>query len=276
VTGLLVTGAGGMLGRDLVAAASDGELTALTHHDLDITNASDCARAVAAAAPAVIINCAAWTDVDGAERDEAAALAVNRDGAANLAAAARDAGARLIHLSTDYVFDGAATRPYLESDATAPRSAYGRTKLAGEAAVLGASPAHAVVRTAWLFGAGRGNFVTFVLDCAREGRPIPAFTDQFGCPTYTAHLARKLLDLAAGDAAGVIHATAAGHCSRYQLAEAILDAAGLEATITPTSRAGHAADRPAWSVLASERDDEPLPPWQDGLAAFLAARSALA
>jgi dTDP-4-dehydrorhamnose reductase len=272
----MVTGAGGMLGRDLVAAAAarDLEIIAPTHDELDIRDEQASARAVAVSRAGVLINCAAYNDVDGAERDEAAALAVNGDGPRNLALAARVAGARLLHVSTDYVFDGTATRPYVESDATAPRSAYGRTKLAGELAVLVASPRHAVVRTAWLFGAGRANFVSWVLDRARGGRPIPAFTDQFGCPTYTGHLADKLLDLAAGERGGIFHAVAASHCSRFEFAQAILAAAGLDAPVTPAVRATHAADRPAWSVLASERDPRPLPPWPDGLAAYLAERKA--
>jgi dTDP-4-dehydrorhamnose reductase len=278
VTRILVTGAAGMLGRDLVAAAAARELEIIapTHDELDICDERETARAVAVARAPVVINCAAFNDVDGAERDEAAALAVNGDGPRNLAIAARVAGARLLHVSTDYVFDGTATQPYVESDATAPRSAYGRTKLAGERAVLAASPRHAVVRTAWLFGAGRGNFVSWVLECARDGRPITAFTDQFGCPTYTGHLADKLLDLAADERGGVFHAVAASHCSRFEFAQAILAAAGIDTQVTPTVRATHAADRPAWSVLASERDPRPLPCWRDGLSAYLAERKALA
>jgi dTDP-4-dehydrorhamnose reductase len=267
-----------MLGRDLIAAAAarDLEILAPPHDELDICDEQATARAVAVARADAVINCAAYNNVDGAERDEAAALAVNGDGPRNLAIAARVAGARLVHVSTDYVFDGTATRPYVESDRTAPRSAYGRTKLAGELAVLAASPGHAVVRTAWLFGAGRANFVSWVLDCARDGRPITVFSDQFGCPTYTGDLAEKLLDLAGDSRAGIFHAVAASHCSRFEFAQAILAAAGLQAELTPTLRATHAADRPAWSVLASERDPQPLPPWQDGLAAYLAERKALA
>ena len=273
MTRILVTGAGGMLGRDIVAAGGDVEIVALTHGDLDITDPTATAAAVAGADPDVVINCAAWTDVDGAERDEAAALAINATGPGNLAAAAHAAGARMLHLSTDYVFDGTATRPYLESDPTAPRSAYGRTKLAGELAVLAASPAHAVVRTAWLFGAGRSNFVSFVLARAEAGEDIPAFTDQFGCPTYTVHLAEKLLELALDDRGGVFHEVAASHCSRFEFAESILATAEIAGTVVPTSRATHSADRPAWSVLASERDEKPLPPWREGLAAYLGLRA---
>jgi dTDP-4-dehydrorhamnose reductase len=271
---ILVTGAGGMVARDLLAEA--GDAVGLTHDDLDITDAAACMAAVADAGADVVVNCAAWTNVDSAEEHERAALAVNGAGAGNLARAAAAAGARMIHLSTDYVFDGTATRPYVESDPTGPATAYGRTKLAGELEVLAASPRHAVVRTAWLFGVGRGSFVTFVLDRARAGEPIPAFTDQFGCPTYTGHLARKLLALAEGELAGVLHETATSHCSRFEFAAAILDAAGVEAEVVPVLRATQAAPRPAWSVLASERDPEPLPPWREGLEAFLAQREALA
>ncbi len=132
------------------------------------------------------------------------------------------------------------------------------------------------MRTAWLFGAGRSNFVSWVLDCGASGREIPAFTDQFGCPTYTVHLARKLLELAAEERGGVFHEAASSHCSRFEFAETILATAGLAGHVVATSRATHAADRPAWSVLASERDEAPMPPWQEGLAAFLSERGARA
>ena len=182
--------------------------------------------------------------------------------------------ARLIHVSTDYVFDGTATRPYVESDPTGPTTAYGRTKLAGERAALASSPRHAVARTAWIFGMGRSNFVTFVLEQAAAGRPVAAFTDQFGCPTYSVHLAEKLLDLAAQERGGVFHEAASGHCSRHEFALAILARAGVEGEIVPALRASLPAPRPAWSVLSSERDPDPLPSWQDGLDAFLALRRA--
>ena len=274
---VLVTGAGGMLGRDLTAAAADAEIVALTREDLDIRDATAAAGAVAAARPEVVINCAAWTDVDGAEREEAAALAVNGDGAGNLALAANAAGARLIHVSTDYVFDGTARTPYVESDEPAPRGAYGRTKLAGERAVLAAPGAHAVVRTAGLFGPHGRNFVATMLGLARQGREeVAVVTDQVGCPTFTGHLAVKLLDLARGGGSGIFHEAGAGRCSWFEFARAIFAHAGLEVRVTPTTSAEFVrpAARPAWSVLASERDPEPLPPWQDGLAAYFAALGA--
>jgi dTDP-4-dehydrorhamnose reductase len=272
---LLVTGAGGMLGRDVVAAARahGHECAGLARGQLDVTDRSAVEVAVADAGPEVIVNCAAWTDVDGAESDEAAALAVNGAGAGNLARAAVAVGARVVQVSTDYVFDGTATRPYVESDPTAPLSAYGRTKLAGEHEVLDASPDHAVVRTAWLFGAGGANFVATMLTLAAGGRDeIAVVTDQVGCPTFTGHLAEKLLEVAAERRAGILHAAAAGHCSRNEFAQAIFAAAGYDVRVSATTSAvqTRAAARPAWSVLASERDRQPLPPWADGLNAYLA------
>ena len=273
---ILVTGAGGMLGREVVAAAAARGLdcAGLAHGELDVTDAAAVRDAIREYAPATIVNCAGWTDVDSAETHENEALAINRDGPALLAAAASATGARLVHVSTDYVFDGTATAPYLESDPTGPATAYGRTKLAGERAALASSPRHAVARTAWIFGSGRSNFVTFVLEQAAAGRPISAFTDQFGCPTYSVHLAEKLLDLAAQERGGIFHEAASGHCSRHEFAQAILAQAGVEGEIVPALRASLPAPRPAWSVLSSERDPDPLPSWQDGLDAFLALRRA--
>jgi dTDP-4-dehydrorhamnose reductase len=275
---ILVTGAGGMLGREVVRAAPARgvECVGLAHGELDITDAAAVRAALHEYSPDTVINCAGWTDVDSAEAHEDEALAINRDGTAVLASEASARMARLIHVSTDYVFDGTATRPYVESDPTGPSTAYGRTKLAGERAALASSPMHAVARTAWIFGTGRSNFVTFVLDQAAAGRPVQAFTDQFGCPTYTGHLAEKLLDIARDGACGILHEVAAGYCSRFELAHAILEAAGLGGTVQAVSRVGQGANRPAWSVLASERDGEPLPPWPDGLDAYLAQMRAAA
>jgi dTDP-4-dehydrorhamnose reductase len=272
---VLVAGAEGMLGRDVVAAGlSRGlECVGLSHAQLDVTDERAVAAAVAGAAPDVVVNCAGWTDVDGAEDNEAAALAVNGAGAGNLARAAREAGAQMLHVSTDYVFDGTATRPYVESDPTGPRTAYGRTKLAGEYAVLGASHSHAVVRTAWLFGPGGANFVATMLRLAAAGRDeVAVVTDQVGCPTFTGHLAEKLLDLAWQRRGGVFHAAAAGQCSWNEFAQAIFAAAGVEVRVTATTSDALArpAARPAWSVLASERGGSPLPAWEDGLSAYLA------
>jgi dTDP-4-dehydrorhamnose reductase len=264
-----------MVGREVVRAGRERghDCLGISHRQLDVTDEDAVATAVAGAAPEVLINCAGWTDVDGAESHEPAALAVNGAGAGNLARAALAARAQLLHVSTDYVFDGTATRPYVESDPTGPRTAYGRTKLAGEHAVLAASDDHAVVRTAWLFGPGGRNFAATMLGLAAAGRDeVAVVTDQIGCPTYTGHLAEKLLDLAARRRGGVFHAAGGGHCSWNEFAQAIFAAAGFDVRVTPTTSDALArpAARPAWSVLVSERDSSPLPAWQDGLAAYLA------
>ncbi len=271
---VLVPGAAGMLGSDVVAAAQARgyDVVALTRSELDVTDDAAVDEAVAAAGADAIVNCAAFTDVDGAEADEVTAFAVNAHGAGNLARAASRCGARLVHVSTDYVFDGTATEPYVESDRTDPRSAYGRTKLGGEHAVLATSTAHAVVRSAWLFGPRGRNFVATMLALAGDGRrEVAVVTDQVGCPTYTAHLAGRLLDIANAGRGGVFHAAGSGHCSWAEFARAIFAAAGVDLAVTETTSEalGRAAPRPAWSVLASERSDVVLPSWQEGLSAYL-------
>jgi len=272
---LLVTGAGGMLGTDVLAAARarGHDCFGLARAELDVTDAHAVAVAIAGHVPDAVVNCAAWTDVEGAEAKEPAALAVNGTGAGNLARAATAAGAQLVQVSTDYVFDGSATRPYVESDPTAALCAYGRTKLAGEHEVIAASAQHAVVRTAWLFGPGGQNFVTTMLRLAAgAGDELAVVVDEVGCPTFTGHLAPRLVELAESRAGGVFHLAGAGHCSRNEFAKAIFATAGLPLRVTETTQAKLAmlAARPPWSVLGSERDIEPLPPWQDGLAAYRA------
>jgi len=272
---VLVAGAGGMLGGEVTAAAHarGHECVGLGHAELDVADAAAVADAVARIAPDAIVNCAAWTDVEGAESQEPAAFAVNATGAGNLARAAAAAGAHLVQVSTDYVFDGTARRPYVESDATHALNAYGRTKLAGEQEVLAASPGHAVVRTAWLFGPGGGNFVTTMLRLAGGADELAVVVDEVGCPTYTGHLAPRLIALAQEHGGGVFHLAGAGHCSRNEFARAIFTTAGVSLRVTETTRAALArrAVRPPWSVLSSERGIEPLPSWRDGLAAYRSA-----
>ena len=272
---LLVTGAAGMLGADVVAVAGlrGHECFGLSRAELDVTDEHAVEAAIARLAPEAVVNCAAWTDVEGAEGLEPQALAVNGTGAGNLARAAAAVGAHLVQVSTDYVFDCTASRPYVESDPTNALSAYGRTKLAGEHAVSAASGGHAVVRTAWLFGPGGKNFATTMVRLAAgAGGELAVVTDEVGCPTYTGHLAPRLVQFAERRAAGVFHLAGAGHCSRNTFAKAIFDAAGLQLRVTETTQARLAmlAPRPPWSVLGSERGIEPLPSWRDGLAAYRA------
>jgi dTDP-4-dehydrorhamnose reductase len=266
---LLVTGAAGMLGRDVAAAAESAghDVTGLARRDLDITDPDAVRAAVAAARPDAVINCAAWTDVDGAEEHEADALRINGTGAGHVAAAAP----YVVHVSSDYVFEGSATLPYRESDPTAPAGAYGRSKLAGEVLVAAAGE-HAIVRSAWLFGVHGSNFVATMLRLGEDRDEVNVVADQFGCPTFTGHLAGALVDIAERRLGGVLHVAGGGSCSWHELAQATFDEAGLDCRAAPVTTAEfpRPAPRPAWSVLGSTRPDAPvLPPWRDGLSAYL-------
>ena len=275
---ILIIGSAGMLGRAVVAAAErlGHDVIPATRDDADVTHYSEVARLIASAEPESVINCAAWTDVDGAEAHEAQALRVNGDGAGNVARAAAERDARMIHVSTDYVFDGSKREPWVESDPLAPLQAYGRTKLAGERAVLQAGGEHAIVRTAWLFGAGGANFVDTMLRLGAARDAISVVADQCGRPTWTGHLAPALVDLATrrGDV-GVFHATGPGECSWYEFADAIMRRAGLSCRVlaTTSDRFVRPARRPAYSVLGTERRPGiALPPWEEGLRAYLDER----
>ena len=267
-----------MLGRDVVAAAERGghRAVGLTRSDLDVTDSAAVARAFERERPDVAINCAAYTNVDGAEDDEAAATLLNGTAAGHVARSAEAVGAAVVYPSTDYVFDGAKGTPYVESDATAPQSAYGRSKLAGEIATAEANPRHFVVRTSWLFGAGGRNFVDTMIGLASERDELKVVHDQVGCPTYTGHLATALVELAATDAYGIHHIAGSGACSWFEFAREIFAAADVEVGLTPctTSEFPRPAPRPAYSVLGSERADPiRLPDWRTGLTDYLAERT---
>jgi dTDP-4-dehydrorhamnose reductase len=251
------------------------DATGLGSADADVADPGAVRAAVEQARPDVVVNSAAVADVDRAESHEELAMRVNRDGARNVAAAAAGSGAGVVYLSTDYVFDGRKREPYVESDEPAPLSVYGRSKLGGERATAAANPRHFVVRTSWLFGAGRSNFPETMLRLAGEGARLRAVADQVGCPTYTAHVADGLLRLAATEAYGLHHMAAGGSCSRFELARETLARAGVEAGVEPATSAEHPrpAPRPPYSVLVSEREDAiRLPDWHDGLDAYLAER----
>jgi dTDP-4-dehydrorhamnose reductase len=276
----VITGAAGMLGQDLIAAASAAghEVVGFSRAELDITDADAVTTAVHSARGGVVFNCAASTDVDGAERDEVGAVAVNGAGAGNVARAAAACGAWTIHVSSDYVFDGAKRVPYLESDHVGPLSAYGRSKLAGERAVADAAPGqHTIVRSSWLFGTGGSCFPATILRLAAEREELRVVDDQVGCPTFTGHLARALIELGAGEAppAGIVHVAGGGICSWYAFAREIVARAGLSCEVKPctTAEMPRPATRPAYSVLRSERGDEvpALPEWRQGLAEYMAA-----
>ncbi|MGO9906398.1 MAG: dTDP-4-dehydrorhamnose reductase [Solirubrobacteraceae bacterium] len=277
-----ITGAAGMLGQDLVAAGSAAghEVVGFSRTEVDITDAESVTRALDAARPDVVVNCAAWTNVDGAEADEAGAAAVNGAGAGSVARAAAACGAWTIHVSSDYVFDGAKRSPYVESDDVGPVSAYGRSKLSGERAVADEAPgAHTIVRSSWLFGAGGSCFPATILRLAGEREELIVVDDQVGSPTFTGHLARALLDIGTGEArpAGIVHVAGGGICSWYAFAQEIVARAGLSCEVKPCTTADmpRPATRPAYSVLRSGRGEEVpvLPDWQQGLAEYMAAVS---
>jgi dTDP-4-dehydrorhamnose reductase len=288
---LLVAGAGGMLGADVLRSGrrAGHELVALTHDELDVSDAGAVEDAVLGRAererPEAVLNCAAFTDVDGAESDREAAYAVNALGARNLARAAARARIPMLHVSSDYVFSGSPQldaegrpRPYLESDEPAPRSVYAQSKLAGELEVLEASAVHVVARSSWLFGVGGPNFVATMLRLGDERPVVDVVDDQVGCPTWTGHLAPALIGLIERGISGLVHMAGGGEVSWNGFAREIFRQAELtcEVRATTTTAIGRAAPRPAYSALASERDDVlPLPPWQDGLAGYLAARTGM-
>ena len=282
-----MTGAAGMLGGDVLRAGERAgyELVGPDRAELDVTDAAAVKEALARVRPDAVVNCAAWTDVDGAELNREQAHLVNAAGAGNLARAAAAAGVKLVHVSTDYVFAGDAPldavgepRPYVESDPTGPRSVYGETKLEGELQVLAASPRHTVLRSAWLFGVGASNFVATMLRLGGEREAVQVVTDQVGCPTWTGHLAPALLGLVERDLAGLVHLASAGQVSWNGFAREIFRQAELACRVEPatTAQMARPAPRPSWSALESEREDVvPMPDWRDGLAGYLAARAGM-
>jgi dTDP-4-dehydrorhamnose reductase len=256
---ILITGAGGQLGRALQATFADDDVLALTHADWDVTLPAPAFDPP----PALVLHAAAWTDVDEAQADPQGAAAVNVGGTRHAA----ELGVPLVYYSTDYVFDGHKAGPYVESDAPNPLSAYGRTKLHGEGA---AGEQAWVVRSSGLFSEGGTNFVTTMLALGREQNEIAVVADQRTAPTYAGHLAvatRELLDRPFG----IWHLSAGGECTWADFAEAIFDEAGVDVRVRRIASAelGRPAPRPAYSVLRSEKDAPGLPHWREGLRACL-------
>jgi dTDP-4-dehydrorhamnose reductase len=278
---VLVTGAAGMLGRDVMLAAGNAghDVVGFGRSELDVTDVAGLEKKFELERPDVVINCSAWTDVDGAESAgaEQDAFAVNGAGAGNVAAAAAGVGASVVYVSTDYVFDGAKGSPYVESDQPAPLSAYGRTKLAGEEATAAANKRHFIVRSAGLFGVGGSNFVATMLRLAADHGEVLVVRDQVGSPTYTWHLAYGIVRLIEGIEFGLHHMAAAGKCSWYEFAREIFEQAKIECKVLSgtTEMLGRPAPRPAFSALTSQREHAiRLPSWHDGLAGYLAQREA--
>ncbi|QCT04490.1 dTDP-4-dehydrorhamnose reductase [Paenibacillus algicola] len=282
---VLVTGAGGQLGRDVVAAYEEAghDVLACGRKELDITNLDQCQRVMTAFQPDCIVHCAAYTAVDAAESDIYGAYLVNAVGTRNLAVSSEQAGAKLIYISTDYVFDGKGNVPYYEYDAVSPESVYGQTKHAGERLTQSLCSRWFIVRTSWVFGLHGANFVKTMLKLTRDKPVLQVVDDQKGSPTYTVDLAAFLLELSQTEKYGIYHATNSGACTWYEFTQAILEDAAeqlhwpVTARLEPctTAQFPRPAPRPAHSVLEhmSIRTNgfKDLPPWREGLRRFLLA-----
>ena len=283
---LLITGGRGQFGRATVErfsgpdAAGLWEVVAVGRDQLDVSDRRAVDERVVALKPAVIIHAAAMTDVDGCERDPAAAFRVNALGTLYIAEAAAAIGARLIAISTDFVFDGEKPSPYFEQDASSPLSVYGESKLAGEQHALRVASDALVVRTAWLYGPGGRNFVDTILKAGAAGGPLRVVADQAGSPTWTHDLAEALAQLVDAPLTGVVHIANAGHATRYELARRALDAAGLESVrVEPVTsvEVPRPARRPRHAVLGSRvlaaAGIAPLRHWEEALADHIAVRN---
>jgi len=270
---ILLTGAGGQLGTALQASLQAHEVIALGHGQLDITRFAAVRDAVVAHRPDLVLNAAAFNDVDGAETHPEDAYAGNARGPRNLAVATAARGIPLLHVSTDYVFDGTAKRPYTEFDPTNPRSAYGRSKLAGEEAVRALNHRHYIVRTAWLFSTVGRNFAKTMCGLADRSE-VRVVSDQYGSPTYVPHLADALVQLIDTGAFGTYHLAGKGGTSWFELTRTLYRRLGIKTPVHPISTAElpRPAERPRYSVLTTVQDPAiPLPPWEEGVAAFAGA-----
>lgn len=269
---VLLTGATGQLGRALLPVLGDHDVVGVGSRELDVGDLEAVRGAVQHAHPELVINCAAWTDVDGAEHDPHGAFRANAVGPRNLALATRELGAAILHVSTDFVFDGRAGRPYCEFDETRPLSVYGRSKLAGEDAVRTFNPRHYVVRTAWLYAPWGRNFALTMRERAEDGT-VRVVSDQFGSPTYAPHLARGLAELAETRAWGTYHLAGRGQASWYELCRALYEALGIRTTVqpVPTEAFPRPAPRPRFAPLVTVQSPRLLlPPWEDGVRDFAA------
>jgi dTDP-4-dehydrorhamnose reductase len=274
---VLVTGARGLLGADLVEflRGQNDEVVAWDLPRHDITDVEKTIEGIHQVKPEVIYHLAAWTDVDACESDLGRATSVNFQGAWAVALGAAETGSKLVYLSTDYVFDGEAVRPYRESDEPHPLSNYGKTKLLGEQAVARTCKQRFVVRTSWLYGRAGRNFVDTIRSKAAQESRIEVVSDQTGSPTWARDLCRPLRDLAASDAYGVYHVTNSGACSWSELAQEVVRLCGLGCEVVPisTEQAARPALRPRYSVLENRqfkrRFGRVLRPWQDALKAYL-------
>jgi dTDP-4-dehydrorhamnose reductase len=274
---ITIFGASGLLGKALMREWSGDAVTGVSSCDADIRDAAQVQQIVHRTRPEWIVLAAAYTDVDGCESNRDLAYAVNRDGAVNVAKAATAAGARLLFLSSDYVFDGRKNSPYETADQRNPQSLYGRTKAEAEIKLLELTPECCIARTSWLFGTSGKCFPDTILKLA-AGRPsLDVVNDQRGCPTYAVDLAQGIIQLCRKNASGIVHVTNAGDCTWFEFAREIVSSAGLPTTVKPVSSAQMArpAPRPAYSVLSPaslHKFGIELPPWQDALRRYLEER----
>jgi dTDP-4-dehydrorhamnose reductase len=272
-----IFGASGLLGKALMQEWRGDTVTGLTSHGVDIRNAKGVQQAVRESRPEWIVLAAAYTDVDGCESNPELAFAVNRNGAVNVAAAAREVGARLVFLSSDYVFDGNKATPYEVGDARNPQSVYGRTKAEAEIKLLELIPDCCIVRTSWLFGIGGKCFPDTILKLAASRPVLDVVNDQRGCPSYAVDLARAIVQLCRKNASGIVHATNAEDCTWFEFAQEIVRSAGLATTVRPVSsqQMARLAPRPAYSVLSPSRLQAlgiTMPAWRDALQHYLEQR----
>lgn len=274
---ITVFGATGLVGNALLREWSSDSVIGLSSRDADIRDSQAVERAIAETRPDWIVNAAAYTDVDGCETNRELALAVNRDGAVNVAQAARLHNVRLLFLSTDYVFNGTKNSPYEITDPRAPQSVYGQSKAEAEQRVLEVVPDCTIVRTSWVFGKGGRCFPETILKLAATRPELSVVNDQRGSPTYTIDLARTIVQLCRKHASGIVHVTNSGDCTWYEFANEIVRAAGLPAEVEPvtTAQFPRPAKRPAYSVLSpvsSKKLGISMPDWTDALARFLEER----
>lgn len=270
---VLITGAGGQLGRALQTVLTGHEVIALAHAQLDVTRFEDTRRGLAAHRPDIVINAAAYIDVDGAESDHAGAYRLNAVAPRNLSVASYELGVPLVHVSTDYVFDGLGDRPYHEFDQTNPLSIYGKSKLAGEQTAVAHNPRHYIVRTSWLYHTEGKNFPKAMLAQSQRAE-VRVVCDQYGSPTYAPHLAEAIARLMETGAYGTYHLAGNGAASRFEMTRKLYQFLGIETVALPAATADfpRPAPRPRYSVLTTVQEPEIiLPPWEEGLAEFAKA-----
>ena len=275
---VLIIGARGMLGTDLLKEWDKDELIPASSQDADVRIAEQVHRLVARTRPDCTVLTAAYTDVDGSERNPENAFAVNARGVENVARAAKELRSRLFFVSTDYVFDGTSTRPYEPDDLISPLNVYGQSKAAGEKAIREHHSDWCIARTSWLFGTGGKCFPDTILKLAASRPALEVVNDQRGCPTYSVDLARVIIELCRNHARGIVHATNSGNCSWFEFASEIVNRAHLATEVRPVSsqQVARPAPRPAYSVLSGkslQRYEIAVPMWQDGLERYLVERN---